>query len=115
MVQVNALPANQGFPRMRPMLPNVILLNQQPPQVKLVLLVALATVPLARRAPRHARHVQEEHQATASSVLLVSLLLTANVYQLTQKASVRGRVLSRTTINGNVMVSHTHVLLLSHN
>jgi len=108
---VFALPVNQAFPRMRTIVPNVILLNQQPPQVKLVPLVASVTVPLARRVPRHARHVQEEHRTTASSVLLVSLLSTADVYRPTQMASVRGQVLSPITINGNVIVSYCQVSL----
>ena len=92
-VQVIVSPVNRGFPRMQTMLPNAILLNQQPPQVKCVPTVALVTVPLVLHAPRHARHAQGEHQATASSVLLVSLLPMAHVYRLVQLASVRDRVL----------------------
>lgn len=107
MVQVIVSPVNQGLPRIRTIVPNAILLNHQPPQVKSVPSVASATVPLAPRAPHHARHALEGHQTIASSVLPVSLLLTANVYRLTQMASVRGRVLLPTTISANVMVSHS--------
>ena len=107
MVQAIAPLVNQVSPRMRTIIPNVILLNRIPPQVKLVLLVASATGPLARRALRHASHAQEQHQATASSVLLVSLLSMVDVYRPTRMASVKGQVLSPTTINGNVIVSQS--------
>lgn len=103
MVQGIAPPVNQVFPKMRTMRPNAILLSQPPPQVILVPLVASATVPLARRVPRRARRVREERPTTASSVLLVSFLLMAAVYRPTQMVSVRDRVLSLITINGNVI------------
>lgn len=113
LVQVIASPVNQVSPRMRTTVLNAIPLNQKPPRVKLVLPVASATAPLAPLALRHAGHVQEEHQATALSVLPVSLLITARVSRPTQMAFVRDRVLSLIMINENVMVSHSQVSLLT--
>ena len=97
-VQVITPPVNKGFLRIPSSINNYY---------KYVPSAASEPLPLVRRAPRHARHVPEELQAITSSVLLVSLLLTAHVYRPMQMAFVKSRVLSLTTINGNVMVSCT--------
>ena len=107
MAQVIASPVIQDFLRMWAIPPNAIFFQRQPPQVKTALPMTSATVSPACRAPRNAKHAQEEHQTTVLVVLLVSLILTAHVYPPTQMVSARGRVLLRTTLNENVMVCHT--------